>query len=78
MKLKVFDDIKKENHFFYSEFNSQEAKFWEEIVNKYIDFPNNEEKFKRLTKLVHKYRSLCDVCGKISRFLVDIKTIKSQ
>ena len=41
MKLKVFDDIKKENHFFNSEFNSQEAKFWEEIVNKYIDFPNN-------------------------------------
>ena len=62
----LFDDIKKENNFIYSEFNNQEAKFWEEIVNKNIDFPNNEEKFKRLTKLVHKYRSLCEVCGKIS------------
>ena len=60
----LFDDIKKENNFIYSEFNNQEAKFWEEIVNKNIDFPNNEEKFKRLTKNV-KYKSLCDMCEKL-------------
>ena len=31
----LFDDIKKENYFFYLEVNRQEAKFWEEIINKY-------------------------------------------
>ena len=50
----LFDDIKKENYFFYLEVNNQEAKFWEEIINKYRHYLNNEEKFKRLSKVVYR------------------------
>ena len=74
----LLDDIKKENYFFHLEVNRQEAKFWEEIVKKYIDFPSNEEKYKRLAKLVYKYECLCDVCGRRSRILADLKRIKSK
>ena len=74
----LFDDIKKENYLFYLVVNRQEAKFWEEIINKYSHFLKNEEKFKRLSKIVCQYKSLCDVCDKISRILVDLKRIKSK
>ena len=74
----LFDDIKKENYFFYLEVNSQEAKFWVEIINKYSHFFKDEEKFKRLSKIVCQYYSLCDVCDKISSILFDLKRIKSK
>ena len=74
----LFDDIKKENFFFYLEVNRQEAKIWEEIINKYSHFLKNEEKFKRLSKIVCQYKSLCDVCGSLSRILFDLKRFKSK
>ena len=74
----LLDDIKKENYFFYLEVNRQEAKFWVEIIKKYGDFLKNEEKFKRLSKIVCQYNSLCDVSDKISSILFDIKRIKSK
>ena len=74
----LFDDIKKENDYIYLEVNSQEAKFWVEIINKYSHFLKNEEKFKRLSKIVCKYKSLSDVCGSLSRILFDLKRIKSK
>ena len=74
----LFDDIKKENYFFYLEVNNQEAKFWEEIINKYSHYLKNDEKFKRLSKIVCQYKPLCDVCGRLSRILVDLKRIKSK
>ena len=73
----LFDDIKKENYFFYLEVNRQEAKFWEEIINKYSHFLKNE-KIKRLSKIVCQYKSICDVCGRLSRILVDLERIKSK
>ena len=74
----LFDDIKKENDYIYLEVKRQEVKIWEEIINKYSNFLKNEEKFKRLSKIVCQYKSLCDVCDKISRILVDLKRIKSK
>ena len=74
----LFDDIKKEKYFFYLEVNRQEAKIWEEIINKSSNFLKNDEKFKRLSKIVYQYNSLCDVCDKISRIFVDLKRIKSK
>ena len=74
----LFDDIKKEKYFFYLEVNRQEAKFWEEIINKFSHFLKNEEKFKRLSKIVFQYKSLCDVCGSLSRILFDLERIKSK
>ena len=74
----LFDDIKKENDYIYLEVKIQEVKIWEEIINKYSHFLKNEEKFKRLSKIVYKYKSLCDVCGRISRILVDLERIKSK
>ena len=68
----------KKKFFFYLEVNSQEAKFWVEIINKYSHFLKNEEKFKSLSKIVCQYKSLCDVCDKISRIFVDLKRIKSK
>ena len=64
--------------FFYLEVNSQEAKFWERIINNYSHSLKNEEKFKRLSKIVCEYKSLCDVCGRLSRILVDLERIKSD
>ena len=74
----LFDDIKKENDYIYLEVKIQEVKIWEEIINKYSHFLKNEEKFKRLSKIVYKYKSLCDVCGRLSRILVDLERIKSK
>ena len=74
----LLDDVTKENYFFHSEVNRQEAKFWLEIINKYSHFLKNEEKFKRLSKIVYQYYYLCDFCDKISSILFDIKKIKSQ
>ena len=74
----LFDDIKKENYFFYLEVNSREAKFWEEIINNYRHSLKNEVKFKRLSKIVCQYKSLCDVCGRLSRILDDLERIKSK
>ena len=68
----------KKKFFFYLEVNSQEAKFWVEIINKYSHFLKNEEKIKRLSKIVCQYKSLCDVCGRLSRILVDLERIKSK
>ena len=73
----LLDDVKKENYFFNSEVNRQEAKFWVEIINKYSHFINKEEeKFNRLNKIVCQYYSLCDFCDKISDILFDLKRIK--
>ena len=74
----LFDDIKKEIDYIYLEVKRQEVKIWEEIINKYSNFLKNEEKFKRLSKIVCKYKSLCDVCGRLSRILVDLERIKSK
>ena len=75
----LLDDFKKENYLFYLEVNRQEAKFWVEIINKYSHFiKKKEEKFKRLSKIVYQYNSLCDVCDKISSILFDLKKIKSK
>ena len=74
----LFDDIKKENGSFYAEVNREEANFWEEIINKTSYFMKNKEKFKRLSKIVCQYNSLCDVCDKISSILFDLKRIKSK
>ena len=78
----LLDDFKKENYFFRLEVNRQEAKFWVEIINKYSHFIKKEEeeekKFKRLSKIVYQYNSLCDVCDKISSILFDLKKIKSK
>ena len=75
----LLDDFKKENYLFYLEVNRQEAKFWVEIINKYSHFiKKEEEKFKRLSKIVYQYNSLCDVCDKISSILFDLKKIKSK
>ena len=74
----LFDDIKKENDYIYLEVKIQEVKIWEEIINKYSHFLKNEEKFKRLSEIVYKYKSLCDVCGRLSRILVDLERIKSK
>ena len=74
----LLDDIKKEKINFYLDVNSQEAKFWEEIINKYSRVFENEEKFKRLSKIVYQYKSLCDFCGNISRNLFDLERIKSK
>ena len=77
----LLDDVKKENYLFYLEVNRQEAKFWVEIINKYSHFikkEEEEEKFKRLSKIVYQYNSLCDVCDKISSILFDLKRIKSK
>ena len=77
----LLDDFKKENYLFYLEVNRQEAKFWVEIINKYSHFIKKEEKekkFKRLSKIVYQYKSLCDVCGSLSRILFDLKRIKSK
>ena len=70
--------LKKKIIFFYLEVNSQEAKFWERIINNYSHSLKNEEKFKRLSKIVCEYKSLCDVCGRLSRILVDLERIKSD
>ena len=73
--------LKKKIIFFYLEVNRQEAKFWVEIINKYSHFikkEEEEEKFKRLSKIVYQYNSLCDVCDKISSILFDLKKIKSK
>ena len=75
----LLDDFKKENYLFYLEVNRQEAKFWVEIINKYSHFiKKKEEKFKRLSKIVYQYNSLCDVCDKISSIFCDLKKIKSK
>ena len=74
----LFDDIKKENDYIYLEVKIQEVKIWEEIINKYSNFLKNEEKFKRLSKIVYKYKSLRDVRGRLSRILVDLERIKSK
>ena len=66
----LFDDIKKENDYIYLEVKIQEVKIWEEIINKYSNFLKNEEKFKRLSEIVYKYKSLCDVCGRLSRIFL--------
>ena len=70
--------LKKKIIFFYLEVNSQEAKFWERIINNYSHSLKNEEKFKRLSKIVCEYKSLCDVCGRLSRILIDLERIKSD
>ena len=70
--------LKKKIIIFYLEVNSQEAKFWERIINNYSHSLKNEEKFKRLSKIVCEYKSLCDVCGRLSRILVDLERIKSD
>ena len=74
----LLDDIKKEKRKFCLDVNNQEAKFWEEIINKYSNVFENEEKFKRLSKIVYRYKSLCDFCGDISRNLFDFERIKSK
>ena len=74
----LLDDIKKEKRKFCLDVNSQEAKFWEKIINKYSHDFENEEKFKRLSKIVYRYKSLCDFCGDISRNLFDLERIKSK
>ena len=75
----LLDDVKKENYFFNSEVNRQEAKFWVEIINKYSHFiKKEEEKFNRLNKIVCQYYSLCDFCDKISDILFDLKRIISK
>ena len=70
--------LKNKNYFFYLEVNSQEAKFWVEIINKFSNSLKNEEKFKRLSKIVCKYFSLCDVSGRLSGILFDLERIKSK
>ena len=75
----LIQKLKKLNYFFNLEVNRQEAKFWVEIINKYSHFiKKKEEKFKRLSKIVYQYNSLCDVCDKISSILFDLKKIKSK
>ena len=74
----LFDDIKKENDYIYLEVKIQEVKIWEEIINKSSNFLKNDEKFKRLSKIVYQYKSLCDFCGNISRNLFDLERIKSK
>ena len=72
----LLDDFKKENYLFYLEVNRQEAKFWVEIINKYSHFiKKKEEKFKRLSKIVYQYNSLCDVCDKISSICLILKKL---
>ena len=70
--------LKKENYFIYLEVKRQELKIWEEIINKYGIFFKNKQKFKRLSKIVCKYKSLCDVCGRLSKMLIDLEVIKSK
>ena len=75
----LIQKLKKLNYFFNLEVNRQEAKFWVEIINKYSHFiKKKEEKFKRLSKIVYQYNSLCDVCDKISSILFDLKKNKSK
>ena len=74
----LFDDIKKENGSFYVEVNREEAKFWEEIINKTSYLMKNEEKFKMLSKIVHRYKDLCDFSERVSGILYDLKKIKSN
>ena len=76
--ISLFDDIKKENYFFYLEVNNQEAKFWVEIINKFSNSLKNEEKFNRLSKNICKYFSLCKVSGRLSEILFDLEKIKSK
>ena len=68
----------KKKFFFYLEVNSQEAKFWVEIINKFSNSLKNEEKCKRLSKIVCQYISLCDVSGRLSGILFDLERIKSK
>ena len=54
----LLDDIKKEKRKFCLDVNRQEAKFWEEIINKYSHDFEKEEKFNRLSEIVYRYKSL--------------------
>ena len=74
----LFDDIKKENCSFYAEVNREEANFWEEIIYKTSYLMKNEEKFKRLSKIVRRYKDLCDFSERVSRILYDLEKIKSK
>ena len=74
----LFDEMKKENGSFYAEVNREEAKFWEEIIYKTSYLMKNEEKFKRLSKIVRRYKDLCDLCDSFSRVLYDLEKIKSK
>ena len=74
----LFDDIKKENGSFYVEVNREEAKFWEEIINKTSYLMKNEEKFKRLSKIVYRYKDLCDFIERVSKIFYDLEKIKSK
>ena len=74
----LFDDIEKENSFFYSELKREEAKFWLEFINKISLYIMKEEKFKRLSKIVLRYNNLCDFSERVSGILYDLKKIKSN
>ena len=38
----------------------------------------NEEKFKRLSKIVHRYKDLCDFIERVSKIFYDLEKIKSN
>ena len=59
-------DLKKEDHYFYQMVNRREAIFWKDIINEVSHYGvvHPEEKLKRLSKIINKYKSLCDMCEK--------------
>ena len=71
--------LKKKNHLFKEMVNRREACFWNDIINEFsyyvVDYP--EEKLKRLTKIIHQYKYLCDMCEKICSIIQNVKSIKS-
>ena len=77
---RLLDDVKKENYFFRQIVNRREAIFWKDIINEVSHYGvvHPEEKLKRLSKIINKYKSLCDMCEKkICSILKDVESIKS-
>ena len=59
--------------------NRREALFWKDIINEVSHYGvvHPEEKLKRLTKIICKYKSLCDMYEKICGISQDVESIKS-
>ena len=76
----LLDDVKKENYLFRQIVNRREAIFWKDIINEFrhCSLLHSKENYNRLIEIIYKYKSLCDMCEKISDISHYIESIKSD
>ena len=79
--ISLLDEIKDENGFTKMFINNLEASFWEDIVksigSNYSAF-GNEEKIKRLCKIVCEYKTISDFCEEIDRISMYFRNKKNK